>query len=192
MSHTIYTTPAIIISAQYHGKANRRFTVLTRDLGLLSVQAQGVRELASKLRFHMQIFNHCEIDCLQGKEGWRLVGAHPRYDISAPSPAFQPLYARLFRLIRRLVMGEETTQPELYDWLCELYIFTNSLTITLTTNQLVTLEIVALAKIMHILGYLDNEHITDIALDLHTLDTFSHERKSLILMINESLSASQL
>ncbi len=192
MSHTIHTTPGIIIGAQYHGKANRRFTVLTRDLGMISVQAQGIRELASKSRFHMQIFHHVLLDCLHGKEGWRLIGIDAISDAHIPGLFFQSMYARIFRLLRRLVVGEELAQPALYDWIVCAYDFTKNVQDKEIKKYINILEIIIVAKVLHILGYLDDERIKNIALDMATLELFSPQKKELLSMINHALEVSQL
>ncbi|MFT7557756.1 MAG: recombinational DNA repair protein (RecF pathway) [Planctomycetota bacterium] len=76
MSYQKYKTSAIVVGARNHGEGSRLIYILTKDLGLLIIRAQSIRELRSKIRFHVQYGDRCRVDLVRGKEFWRLTGGH--------------------------------------------------------------------------------------------------------------------
>ncbi len=107
-----YTTPAFILSSYSEGEANQIFTCLTPEFGCISVHAQSVRALESKLRFGMKCFGHPSLEIVRGKGRWRLVGVVPKHFFV--SPKFYPLLSRIGNLIERLSAGEEEKNEMLY------------------------------------------------------------------------------
>ena len=74
MVYHLYQTKAFVLDEQSFGEANRVYSFLTPDLGLVVATAQGVRLLKSKLRFQLNKYAHVRVVLVRGKEMWRLIG----------------------------------------------------------------------------------------------------------------------
>ncbi len=70
-------TEAIIVASRLSGEANRQLRIFTRDLGMITAHAQGVRLISSKLRYALQPYSLCQLVLVQGKHGWRVTNAVP-------------------------------------------------------------------------------------------------------------------
>ncbi len=75
--HHIHHTNALILGSRNRGEANRVFTILTREMGLIHAVAQGVRLNKSKLRYALTDYSYAKIDLVRGKEVWRITSATP-------------------------------------------------------------------------------------------------------------------
>ena len=146
-------------------EADRIYTVMTRDLGLVRALATGVRKEQSKLRGNIEPFSLSTISLVKGKEYWRMTSAELIQRIS-PTPNI----ARPLALMEKLIQGE-SSNPELFD--------------DIEINTLAPgphdemFEANMVSKILFHLGYLKK---SDMTLD----------KKSLIKAINEGLQASHL
>jgi recombinational DNA repair protein (RecF pathway) len=104
MSHHIYQTKAYIIDSFEIGEANKKLVMLTEDLGLIQVIAQGVRLGKSKLKASIQDLSFSKVSVVRGKEVWRLTNAEKLislYDKRVPLVVRQLLSLSL-QFIRRL------------------------------------------------------------------------------------------
>lgn len=153
MAHRLYRTEGLIIDRRDVGESSRLFFILTRDFGLVSVLAQGIRALASRLRYQTQSGYLLRLDLVRGREFWRLTGAlrSEEWAPLANDPVKLVAAAALHRLLRRLIRGE-TSQPELF---LELksglsFITTNDLSLSARRSFL----IVAGLRLVYHLGYL--------------------------------------
>ncbi|KKT85482.1 MAG: repair protein RecO protein [Parcubacteria group bacterium GW2011_GWD1_44_9] len=146
-------------------EADRIYTIMTRDLGLVQATALGVRKEASKLRGALEPFVLSKISLVRGKEHWRVTSAECIQSIS-PTPTV----ARPLVLLEKLVRGE-ASHPELFDAVEEAVLSSE------LHDEMFEVRIVS--KILFHLGYLKE---SDLSLD----------KKSLIKAINEGLQASHL
>lgn len=165
MSYHIYTTKGITLSERPVREADRIYTIMTRDLGLVRATALGVRKEASKLRGALEPFSLSKISLVRGKEYWRLTSAELIQKISS-----KQCFARPLALLEKLIQGE-SSNPELFDAMTEAIL-------TLEPHDELS-ETNMVSKILFHLGYLKK---SDMALD----------KKSLIKAINEGLQASHL
>ena len=146
-------------------EADRIYTIMTRDLGLVRAMAIGVRKEASKLRGNIEPFSLSSVSFVKGKDYWRLTSAEFIQNISST-----PFIARPLALLEKLVQGE-APHPELFDAVEEA--------IQSSESRDEMFEVRIVSKILFHLGYLKE---LDMALD----------KKSLIKAINEGLQASHL
>ena len=165
MSFHIYTTKGIVLSERPIREADRIYSIMTRDLGLVRAAAIGVRKENSKLRGNLEPFSLSMISFVKGKDYWRLTSAEFIQNI----PSI-PMIARPLALIEKLVQGE-APNPELFDAV-EKSILSPELYDEMFETNLVS-------KILFHLGYLKE---SDMALG----------KKSLIKAINAGLRASHL
>lgn len=167
MSYHIYTTKSIVLSERPIGEADRIYSILTRDLGLIKAKATGVRKNVSKLRGNLEPFSLASISFIRGKDYWRLTSAELIENIPAV-----PAIAKPLALLEKLVQGE-AHHPELFDAI-EQHVSRAPLD---TNDEMFEIRLVS--QILHHLGYLKE-------LDLNL------DKKELIKAINEGLNASML
>jgi DNA repair protein RecO (recombination protein O) len=165
VSYHIYTTKGLILSERPHKEADRIYSILTRDFGLIRAMALGVRKEASKLRGGLEPFSLSRISLVRGKEFWRVTSAQMIEKVSPIQEVVRPLV-----LLEKLVQGE-AAHPELFDVIEQF--------ITSAKTQDESFEINLVAQILFELGYLRSE---DLSLD----------KKALIQAINEGLKHSHL
>ena len=189
--HHIYHTDAFILGSRPAGEDSRMITLYTKELGLVRAHAQGVRKLASKLRYVLQDFSHVHIDLVRGKEIWRVTTALPHINTRHLSIEAETIMARIASLVVRLVTGEEASE-DIFSALSRAYDLLGSK--THTPEEYRMLELLSVARILVALGYLprtilssshDESEIPDALKDV----SYQH---ALIRDINMALSASQL
>ncbi len=82
--HPIHTTPGFIIDSRPYGEAGKLISIFTRDFGLVTTSASGIRFEKSKLRYHSQDYSFGSFSLVRGKELWRLTSAVDSPVIPAP------------------------------------------------------------------------------------------------------------
>ncbi|MEK7175771.1 MAG: DNA repair protein RecO, partial [Patescibacteria group bacterium] len=105
MSYHIYTTKGLTLSERPVREADRIYSILTRDLGLVRATALGVRKENSKLRGSIEPVSLSNISLVRGKEHWRLTSAEVIKRFKKTKP---------LALLEQLVVGE-SAHPELFD-----------------------------------------------------------------------------
>ena len=165
MSYHIYTTKGLVLAERPKREADRIYSLLTRDFGLVQAIALGVRKEESKLRGALEPYVFSMVSLVRGKEYWRITSAESIKNIS-PSQ----IVARPLALIEKFVQGE-VAHPELFDAVWEAIFSPES------DKEIFEIRIVS--QILFHLGYLKE---TDLALD----------KRSLIKAINEGIQASHL
>ena len=165
LSYHIYTTKGLILSERPVREADRVYTIMTRDLGLVRATALGVRKEVSKLRGNIEPFSLSSISLVRGKEHWRATSAE---FIQAVTPL--PVVARPLALLEKLIQGE-VPHPELFDAI------ESAVTSAETNSEMFEINLVS--KTLFHLGYLKEKDLT--------LD-----KESLVKAINEGIQASHL
>lgn len=94
-----------MLSSRPIKEADRLYTILTRDLGLVQALAIGVRKGESKLRGNIEPVSLSNISLVRGKEFWRLTSAEHIKSFKRSKP---------LALLENLVIGE-SAHPELFD-----------------------------------------------------------------------------
>ena len=145
MSYHIYNTKGIILSERPLGEADRIYSILTRDLGLVKARALAVRKINSKLRGDLEPLTLANVSLVRGNEYWRATSAEVIARISATDAILQPL-----ALVEKLNQGEQI-HPELFD---------------AVERNLDSGEITLVSQILHHLGYLKE---ADLNLDRKSL-----------------------
>lgn len=165
MAYHIYTTRGLVLSLRPRREADRIYSILTRDLGLIQASAIGVRKEASKLRGHLEPFTLSIVSLVRGKEYWRVTSAGYVQSISSSLFTARPL-----ALLEKLIQGE-APNVELFNAVEEALV-TNKSHSAMSEMHLVS-------QILFHLGYLKKS-------DLNL------SSKLLLTAINEGLHASHL
>jgi DNA repair protein RecO (recombination protein O) len=165
MSYSIHNTEGLIISFRPLREADRVYSILTRDLGLIRATAIGVRKDASKLRGSLEPLTLSAISLVRGKEYWRITSAEVIQEIKSEPAVLRPLI-----LLEKLVQGE-SAHPEIFDAVKEM--------ILSRKPEDEMFEVRFVATILFHLGYLNREDLT-------------LPKPELIKAINNGLDASHL
>jgi DNA repair protein RecO (recombination protein O) len=134
LSYHIYTTKGLILSERPLREADRLYSILTRDLGLVRATALGVRKEASKLRGALEPVSLSTVSLVRGKEHWRLTSAEFLKSFKKSKPLV---------LLEQLVAGE-AVHPELFD---------------AVEKHLESDETTLVAQILYHLGYLKSDDL---------------------------------
>ena len=195
VSHHIYHTEAIILNTKPVGEAGKFVYVLTRELGLISAKAQGIRLINSKLRYSLQDFSLTEVSLVRGKEVWRLTGAKliQKNNLLKTYPDNFCVLLRLSKLLLRLLHGEEKNE-KLFDIFFKTMSFLEQ---PFTMSELKTLEIIAVLRILRSLGYFGQEKSLEqfaegTGWNRELLTEFLPMQVKALVLINNALKETQL
>ena len=187
MAHPVHTTQAIVLGSADTKEADKTFWLLTDEHGLLIAQAKSIREETSKLRYVLQDLACVRVSLVRGKALWRITGAEEGNGNALKHPA---LFGRIAALVRRMTPADEYHTDV-------FVIVQNARTALAETKYPKTLEIVAVARILFVLGYL---RCTEAYTGIVDADSCNEEllmnarklEKHLIADINSGLAQSQL
>ncbi len=117
----LYRTEAIILRRSDLGEADRLLTLLTPERGKLRVVAKGARKIASRKSGHVELFNRVNLLIAKGRG---------EFDIVSQAETVEPFRALRDDLLRSTYAHyaaelvdrfaeEGTSQPELFDLICD-------------------------------------------------------------------------
>jgi DNA repair protein RecO (recombination protein O) len=101
VSYSIHTTKGLIISQRALREADRVYSILTQDFGLIRATATGVRKGHSKLRGLIEPISLASVSLVRGKEYWRITSAELILKIGSTEELLKPL-----SVLEKLVQGE--------------------------------------------------------------------------------------
>ncbi len=192
--HHIYHTEGIILSHKDFKEASRYFYVLTKDLGLVYAEAQGIRKLQSKLRFVLQDFNYVKLDFVQRKNIWRITTASKVGEFDKIYKDFNKLkvIANISKLLIRLLAGEEKNE-KLFEEVLNGF---SLIEYNQDSNNLKNIEIILVLRILNNLGYItEDKTFEDLVVSpfgLELLPQILENKSKVINEINKALRESQL
>ncbi len=191
MSHAIYQTPALILKTKNTRESNKLVYLYTKKFGLVYANMQSLRELKSKMRFHIHPYSLVDVDLVSGKSIWRITGVHEK--ITSFDLVGTPWY-RIVSLVSdnliRLCTGEEQNEV-LWN---NIMLFLENITPENEKN-IREFEIITMVRILQSLGYWNSDDVVLQTDNPYQIDIFNHVKKNKILYIkkiNQSLNDSQL
>lgn len=190
--HHIYHTEGIILGSKNFKEANKYFYILTRDLGLVYAEAQGIRKISSKLRFVLQDFNYLKLDFVQRKNIWRITNAIKTNELEDLNKDFYRLkiVANISKLLLRLLPGIEPN-PTLFEEVINGFFLLEK---NNSKEELKNIEIVLVLRILSNLGYIGEnfENLTRSPFENELLGILSQNKVKIIKEINKALRETQL
>lgn len=157
-------------------EANRFFWIYTRDFGLITSVAQGVRLDKSKLRFALQEYSIADISFVRGKSGWRLTNATPLWNVFSEFKGEENkcrTALNVIALVRRLIQGE-SSEVHIFDLVVDTLEVLR--TKQLSTKELRGFEALWVLQILEALGYIGDGGVKQEAKELW--DTQEWERSN--------------
>lgn len=193
--HHLYHTEAFVIGSIPRSETAVSFLLLTKEYGLIYASAQGIRSSASKLKYALQLYSLAEVTLVRGKAGWKITTALPLaniYYLFVSEPRLQTLFARVFLLTRRLVLGEEASRLFVICRTAVAFCEKNKI----SEDEIRWLEVLLVIRILHELGYV-GELPKDISLNHEDwssehLSKVSSHHLALVEVINQAIEESQL
>ena len=192
MSYQIYTTEALVLKRIPYDN-NVSYLLFTKDFGLISALATGVRKSESKLRYALQEYSVCQISLVKGKSTWRITSAvlEKNLYVHTEVGAAKDVIARICTQVLRLVAGQEKDE-QLFDTVLKGL---RELSLA-SASAIVPLEILIMFRMLHRLGYV-SEVDTSISVpyttyDQKTLESVLGAKSVFVGHINKGLQESQL
>ncbi len=192
MSYQIYTTEALILKRIPYD-ANVSYLLFTKDFGLISALATGVRKSESKLRYALQEYSLCQVSLVKGKSTWRITSASLEKNVYMHAEVVQAknVIARICTQVIRLVAGQEKDE-QLFDT-----VVTGLRELSSASSEaIVSLEILIMLRMLHLLGYVSDIDtsicIPYTSYDTETLASVDLSRTVFVRHINKGLQESQL
>lgn len=176
------------------GEAGRYYHIFTKDLGMIYASAQGVRKMASKLRFILQDFNYVKIDLVRGKDFWRVTSASKTNLLEnlPKRPETLEIFANISRLLKRLLAGEEANEALFMDLISGLSVLEK----VETESELRDIEAITVLRILGNLGYIGgNKSIAGLIkspFENMSMLEISKSRKVILQQINKALQETHL
>ena len=176
-----YVTEAIVLGSKPRKEADRVLDLLTHDFGLVQARGISLRVEKSKMRYSLQDLALVDVDLVRGRDVWRVAGARAHDVFWKGNDAGLQAFARIARLARRLVQGEERHE-ELFDVL-------KSARSAFESQELdpVLTELLSAARVLHVLGYLSDKALGTV---LFTHTTFAVQDLAEAASLREKLRSS--
>lgn len=195
MSHRFYHTEGLIIKSRERGEAGQTYLVFTRQLGLISAVAAGVRQSKSKLRPHLNSWQLANFTFVRGREVWRLIGAEVVSEARLARGAL-PVLCRFGRLLPRLLPFSSPV-PEIFNLVAEGVGRIKTLAGVKNKELLPAAELLLVLRFLNKLGYLSEAaalppNRQNGEWDDEGLRSLLLRRQQVVALINEALTASQL
>jgi hypothetical protein len=187
MSHTVYSTKAIVLSKVDTAEADLTLWLLTEELGLIVARAQGARKESAKMRAHLQLYAYTRVSVVRGKYVWRITGAEAGAGIGAGNLASthaRTAFGRIATFIKRMTVADVGETLGLYGLLIQAratFITTEGDDV----HDILQKELHAIAHILVHLGYLDTSLLT-------RAESGDVSQRELSAAVNEAIGASQL
>lgn len=195
MPHHLYQTEGIILGSANTGESNRYYHIFTKDLGLVMAFAQGVRELKSKLRYHLQDFKYLSLNLIRGKDTWRVTNAdtHINFENIFSDDDKKILFVSVANFLKRFLHGQERNE-KLFNALASGLDFLGKK--SFSEIELKNLELLLVAQALHHLGYWggngETKEILESELDKEILEKVTTLRPTILREVNRALKESQL
>lgn len=192
--HHIYHTEGIILGSRNFKEAGKYYHIFTRDLGLVYAEAEGVRKLASKLRYVLSDYSYIKLDLIQRKNIWRITSASKTNlleDFNNDTYKLK-IIVNLSKLLIRLLPEQEKNENLFMGILDGLYILEKNI----NQKELQNIEIVIVLRMLHNLGYINGEEIFSELIkspfENELIDKISKNKGAVLNEINKALRETQL
>lgn len=189
MSHAIYQTQALILKTKNMRESNKLIYLYTEKFGLIYASMQSVRELRSKMRYHVHPYSLVEVDLVSGRNIWRVTGVHElKSSFNIVGTPWYGLVSLVSDTLIRLCAGEEENKL-LWN---EIILFLGNFEFE---DKLIEYEIIIMVRILYVLGYWSEVGVILKSENPYNNNVFfyiNENKTKYIKQINESLYDSQL
>lgn len=182
-----YSTRAFVLARHPLGEANALLTLLTHEVGVIRVRAQGLRKSGAKLSAALATFAVSDVVVLRGAEGWRLSGAVLVESFARRlPPEARAVAARFVGLLLRLA-PIDSAEPTLFPLVEEFF----AALLSAPQEAYRAIECLAALRLLASLGLLAGELPPD-GYAAETLALVEQNRRAYVARVNHGLEASGL
>lgn len=188
MGHEMHLLDGFVLDSFETGESGRILKILTKEFGIMSVVATGVRELKSKMRGSMDILQLVTFEYVEGREVNRLIGIHEKEKfMNIFTITKRRVVSNVVNFVLRTVVGE-THNEKLWDSFLEGLRIVNENTV----ENPQTLEIIWLIKILVSLGYWEEGKVDSFSKDNFEFLKNDDNKKEIVELINKSIRSTHL
>ncbi|MBX9765246.1 recombination protein O N-terminal domain-containing protein [Patescibacteria group bacterium] len=189
-----YVLRGVVVRRAASGDGSARVLLYTDAAGLVWAHVQSGREERSQLRAHLQVGTRGLFSLVKGKDVWRVTGIsgteNLHFTLSGRTEA-QKTLQRVLLFVRQFVRGEGS-DPYFFT---VLWGFLDSLSLW-NEEELKNAETAVVFRMLAALGYVEGgesvSHFLHASYAPDTLAGFSKQRKEVLGIINEGITASGL
>lgn len=196
MSYHVYTTESFILKGYPLKEADAYYQILTKDLGLITASARGVRRLESKLAPSLIDGSKTTLSLVRGKHSWRIIGAVSVQNTALEFIGKKPQKVIWFRFLNtiKLMIGGEEKNSKIFE-LANLF-KSSLLQRDFSFDELQALERLGIFFLMYELGYAHfrSEYESFFYADMFSDNAIKQallQKEIITLDINRALAASQ-
>jgi len=194
--HHIHLTKSFVLSSFPFGEAGKVLNLLSKDFGVIRVNAQATRKSNSKLRQSIQNYSLTEVALVYGKKGWILTNAriiensyYEIYNRDENNLGKIRTLTRIFSLIERMIPYEQ--KDDHTEGLFELIIKSIANLKECTPQEERAIETQAVYQIMDSLGYIGKNPLDD-GLIKKDIEYVVKNQRKIIEIINNAIQESHL
>ena len=176
------------------GETGKYYSIFTRNLGMITASAEGVRKMSSKLRYVLQDFSYLKIDLVQGKNMFRITNASKTniLELITKQPETFEIFANIARLLKRLLAGVESNEALFVDLSNGLLVLEKAN----TKEDLRNIEAIIVLRILNNLGYIGENNVlknlTRSPFEEDLIFNVSKSRTYVLQQINRALKETHL
>ncbi len=152
MSHTVYSTDAVVLSRVCTGEADVTVWLLTRELGIIVARAQSARKANAKMSAYLQTFACLKVSLVRGRHLWRITGTEhmsTNSDTNTLNTDALRVFARISAFIRRMTITDTQSTLDLFDTILKA-----RQELATSGCNINTVEVITMAEILTKLGYM--------------------------------------
>lgn len=191
-----------ILDSNVYGESGRILKILTKEYGVVTVVATGVRELHSKMRASMDILQLVVFEFVEGREMNRLTGLHEKekfnffnYPEGNPRVIIEKrrVISNVVNFVLRTVVGETSNERLWGNFMEGIRSVSGGIAIpSLDKGGLGVVEIIWLVKILVSLGYWEEGKLDKFDEATFKFLEIEENKKEIVEEINKSIKSTHL
>lgn len=202
MGHEKHLVEGVILESKDYGESGKILQILTKDFGILSVSAIGVREIKSKMRGVLDVLEMVNFEYVEGKEINRLVGIfpikslYPKKHVGRDLLRLRKVISNIVNFTMRTVVGQTSNEKLWMSFLSGFEVLEDGggreAAAPKSKNFFQILEIIWLIKILISLGYWEEDRFDEFSVEnFNTLEE-DETRKKVVDEINQAIHSTHL
>lgn len=202
MGHEMHILEGFILDSSTFGESGRILKILTKEFGVMTLVATGVRELKSKMRTSMDILQLVTFEYVEGREMNRLTGIHEKekfVNLFKPEKLVERrrVLSNIVNFILRTVVGEIHNE-KLWESFTQGVRLLNNLEQSVLEQFVVheyffkTFEVIWLIKILVSLGYWEGGRQDTFSVENFRFLSVEENRDLVVEDINKAIKSTHL
>jgi len=191
MGHEMHILDGFVLDSNDFGESGRILKILTKEYGVMSVVATGVRELKSKMRGSMGVLQLVTFEYVEGREINRLIGIHEKQKYENVFVGEKLLEKRrvvsnVVNFILRTVVGETRNEKLWESFLLGMDLLGEQ------KKDLQIFELLWIIMILVSLGYWEEGKLDSFSTENYVELEDEGRRTKIILEINQAIKSTHL